>query len=290
MTAKKTTWNKKIVAENYDFGRPLDESVLIKLFPKVGEYAPFSKKRNLLDAGCGTGRVTVPLAKHFPNMHITGIDIAKEMLQVLHQKLKADKISNYTVRNGDLLQLALKDNFFDISLISSVLHGIKQWQKAIDEIIRVTKSHGYILLLSEQSDLYNLGLGRVKSENKNLLEKFWGMYIAYRAKNGLENPENSQIGIPWQLGYPAILQYFTQKQIIAQTHTIKMHWENRLTVSDLMKIIKGKSWSSLFTAPTKNYENLVKDMEQWIKEQHISSHASCLSKNILMCEVIEITK
>ncbi len=281
------TWNKKTIAQNYDFGRPLDKSVLLKLFEHIKHLASIN---TLLDAGCGTGRITIPLAKYFPDLHITGVDNATEMLDVINQKITVGNIKNYTTKKEDLLHLDFDDNTFDISLISSVLHGITDWQKAVDEIIRVTKSHGYLLLISEQSDLYDLGLGRIKKQNNDLLHQFWNTYLFFRKKNSLTNTETSQVGITWQLGHPSVLQYLNEKHTIAQKNEIKIPWENVLTISDFMKIIKAKPWSSMFLEDNQKYQNLITDMENWMQNQHIDPYTGCHLNNVLLCEIVKIEK
>lgn len=129
---KQTVWNKTQVAQNYDFSRPLDEKVIVELFNKIKENIPDSSENTLLDAGCGTGRITIPVTKHFPNLQITGVDVSTEMLSILRRKISKSEIKNYQVLNGNLLKLNLPDNYFKITLISSVLHGIEDWKSALN--------------------------------------------------------------------------------------------------------------------------------------------------------------
>jgi ubiquinone/menaquinone biosynthesis C-methylase UbiE len=287
---RKIRWNRKSVAENYDFGRPLDEQVILKLFYKLQESTAFSDNSAFLDAGCGTGRITVPLAKHFPNFHFIGVDISEEMLTILKDNLKSQSINNYTVVRGDLLRLDFNNDSFHIVLISSVLHSIEDWKKAIDEIIRVTKPDGYLLLISEQSNLYDLGLGRMKSGNKNVFERFWGKYIEYRIKNELDNPETSQVGIKWRLSYPEVIKYLKDKKHIGEVKRISVDWEKEFKVNDLMRIVKGRSWSSMFTVDHEKYQTLINDLNHWLKESNISLQTPCSSTNILRCEIVRLVK
>lgn len=288
---KRTEWNKKLVAENYDFGRPLDEQVIIDLFIEILKYAPeLEKNALLLDAGCGTGRVTLPIAKYFPAISIIGIDTSKEMLAVLNRKISEFKPDNYKVETGDLFKVQKQNDLFDAVLISSVLHASENWRSIVDELIRVIKPNGFLFLISEQSDLYDLYLERIINKNTNIMEKFWGKYNEFRIKNNFGSFEASQVGIKWQLGHPEVIQYLREKSLIKNINEITHVWKKRFTIKELMQIIEIRCFSGMFTADDKKYEALVKDMKRWIAEEHISLNESCMANNILMCEVVQIKK
>ncbi len=287
---KQTTWNKTLAAQNYDFGRPLDEKIIVDLFNKIKENITDFSENTLLDAGCGTGRITIPVAKHFPNLQITGVDTSLEMLEVFQHKISKLQIKNYQIIHGDLLKLNLPDNSFKTTLISSVLHGIEDWKLALNKLIRVTKPSGYLLLVSEQDDVTNIGLGRAKSSNDNLLKTFWRKYVEFHFKNGLGRLDKPQVGIKWQLGHPEVIQYLEEKKFIAEKKEISLNWKKEFTVSDFMKIIEGRPWSIMFTADDQKYNTLITDIKNWLKEQNISPLATCISNNTLMCEIVKITK
>lgn len=288
---KKIQWDKMQVAENYDLGRPLDERVVIELFSKVKKHAPdFSDDALLLDAGCGTGRLTIPLARYFSDLRIVGIDTSQEMLAVLYRRCSALGISNYHALAGDLFRLNIRDDYFDGTLVSSVLHAIEDWEEVVNELIRVTGPHGYLFLISEQSAIYDLGLGRVKGDNKDLLAKFWGKYIELRSKHRLDNPEASQVGIKWQLGHPEVIQYLMKENRVAEIEEFILNWEKEFTVGVLMRIVELKCWSSMFTAEEHKYGALIRDMKAWLEEQGIPPDATCISNNTLKCEKVKIIK
>lgn len=286
---KDTDWNKQKIADFYDFGRPMDENVIIELFEKIHKKNNISFENTLLfDAGCGTGRITLPLARHFPLLKISGLDISSEMLQVLKQKIVDQKIFNYEILQGNLLDIPFNNNYFNFSLVSSVLHGISNWQKAVNEIIKVTKNTGLIFLISEESDLYNIGLGRISGESRNLLEKFWGQYINLRQIHRIENPEDSQVGIKWQLGCPEIIEYLQANNKGKKIDDITITWQKQFFIRDFMDILEKKPWSSMFTANEEKYNLVVSDMISWLKKENINQDEICMSENIFKCEVIEL--
>lgn len=66
---------------------------------------------NILELGCGTGRITYPLS--LKGMHITGIDISKEMLEVANIK---DQTTNSNYIFGDMRFLNYKQEF-DVAIV-----------------------------------------------------------------------------------------------------------------------------------------------------------------------------
>lgn len=285
---KSTRWNIQTVAESYDFGRPLDPHILLSLYAEIQAITSSFDGKELLDAGCGTGRITLPLARQQSTLRITGIDNSKEMLSVLGEKIRNEKLRNYKYLPGDLLKLPFQTHHFDAALISSVLHAIPQWKKAVNELVRIIKPSGLLLLISEESDMYNIALGRIKSKNKTLLEKFWGTYIELRQKYNLPSPESSQVGIRWQLGHPQVITYMKKKKTLKHMDEITIPWEKTFTTGEFLEIVKRRPWSSMFTADDKKYGMVVKDLEEWIKKEKISLDEQSISHNTLKCEIVKL--
>jgi len=96
----------------------------------------------LLDVGCGEGRRTIKIAEHF-NIQVNsiiGIDSDDDAIQKCKLLFDVKKIN---LENGNL---PFNDYNFDLVLCNQVLEHIKNYKHVIDEIIRVTKNKGYILL------------------------------------------------------------------------------------------------------------------------------------------------
>ena len=50
--------------------------------------------KRVLDLACGTGIVTLGIARRFPNCRVTGVDITKEYLDIAREKAEREKIGN----------------------------------------------------------------------------------------------------------------------------------------------------------------------------------------------------
>ncbi|MBD3185634.1 methyltransferase domain-containing protein [Candidatus Bathyarchaeota archaeon] len=110
-----------------------------------------SGKLVAIDAGCGTGQVTIEVAKALPDAHVTGIDIFKGMSGTSPgqptRNAKIEGVSDrVTFKKGNLLDLPFPDNSVDVVTVGSVLHEIdsdENRKAALEEIKRVLKPGGY---------------------------------------------------------------------------------------------------------------------------------------------------
>lgn len=97
----------------------------------------------LLDLGAGTGRYSVALAKE--GYDITAVELVKHNIDILRAKHE-----NVKTWQGNAMNLSfLEENTFDISIVFGPmyhLHSKEERIKAFEEIKRVTKKNGIILV------------------------------------------------------------------------------------------------------------------------------------------------
>jgi len=98
---------------------------------------------HVLDIGCGTGNFSIKLAGM--GCRVTGIDISDEMLEIARKKVKEQ---NLDIRffNMDTYKLQFDNEYFDAAFSMAAFEFIKEPEKAIDEIFRVVKKGGQVLI------------------------------------------------------------------------------------------------------------------------------------------------
>lgn len=123
----------------------------------------------ILELGCGTGRLLVPLAQQ--GYRITGVDASKAMLDRAHQKLRAaDLKERVTLVEQDLRNLELEDRFrLTFAAVNTFLHleTRADQEEVLARIHRHLVPGGLVLL-----DLFNPDPGRLlDARGQVVLEK-----------------------------------------------------------------------------------------------------------------------
>ena len=103
----------------------------------------------VLDAGCGPGRVTIPIAKKVgPNGTVTAMDIQQKMLQRVKKKALAENLNNIQFLQAGIGEGKLENNKYDRAILVSVLGEIPNRKAAIKEIFN-SLNPGGILVITE---------------------------------------------------------------------------------------------------------------------------------------------
>jgi ubiquinone/menaquinone biosynthesis C-methylase UbiE len=99
--------------------------------------------KNCLDIGCATGDLLHYLNKCFPNMKLFGMDISTKMIDVARERLPMSNFycEDILSRNADL------DSKFDYCIISGVLNCFDDIKPAIENLIKMTKPGGQVIIL-----------------------------------------------------------------------------------------------------------------------------------------------
>ena len=89
----------------------------------------------VLDAGCGPGRLTIPLARAVgPDGEVVALDGQREMLEKLRKRLEAEGIGNVRTVRAVLGEGALGEGEFDRVVLAMVLGEARDRREAAREI------------------------------------------------------------------------------------------------------------------------------------------------------------
>ena len=114
-----------------------------KNLPYLGDNA------HILDAGCGTGLMTLALVKTLRRkMKITAVDLSHSSLSTARKAAvgKRRNPHHVTFTQADMLALPFADHSFDMIVTSGALEYVSL-QEGLGEIARVIKPGGYLLHL-----------------------------------------------------------------------------------------------------------------------------------------------
>jgi ubiquinone/menaquinone biosynthesis C-methylase UbiE len=100
---------------------------------------------HVLDAGCGHGTAAIEIARLVgEHGRVEGVDLSDSM--VAEAKKRALDRSNVTFRTSDAYQLPYADNSFSATRMERVLLYVKDRERVISEMIRVTKRRGRVVV------------------------------------------------------------------------------------------------------------------------------------------------
>ena len=102
-----------------------------------------------LDVCCGTGMITVELAKKVGTTgSVTGLDFCDDMLVVARAALKGSPdADNIKYIQGNAMELPFTDNSFDSATIGFGLRNVPDMEQTIREMMRVVKPGGRVVCL-----------------------------------------------------------------------------------------------------------------------------------------------
>lgn len=127
----------RFIGTQYELESHIDN--MFRIFDKhLKRYCP----NNLLDVGCGNGDRTIRIADYL-NVHmknIYGLDCNDDRIIACKRMFNATNIDLET--DG----MPYGDNAFDLVICNQVLEHLKNCRKVIDDLIRVTKKGGYIVI------------------------------------------------------------------------------------------------------------------------------------------------
>jgi len=159
------TWNKiiyKIGSSFYD--KFFNTGIFLKARKKVFQEIPFKNEQKILYVGIGTGADLELI--DFANYDITAIDFSPDMLAIAKSKFKHSAINFLEM---DAQKLIFEDDTFDYIVASLILSVVPDENKCFQEMIRVLKKDGKILIFDKFA---------LKNQKSTLLKKLFRPFIS----------------------------------------------------------------------------------------------------------------
>lgn len=101
----------------------------------------------LLDVGCGPGNIALKIARRWPRIRVVGLDFSLNMILAARAAAASQQLTGRAeFLAGDAKKLPFPDGALDFVLSNSVLHHLHDPLGMLDEMARVVKSGGLVLL------------------------------------------------------------------------------------------------------------------------------------------------
>jgi ubiquinone/menaquinone biosynthesis C-methylase UbiE len=117
---------------------------------RIHDRLPFQRSRRLLEVGCGVGAQTEILLRHFPDLHVTGIDASDANLEQARKHLAGRTWAEgrYELMREDAERLSAGTDSFDAAFLCWILEHVPDAALVLSEVRRVLRP-GSPIVVSE---------------------------------------------------------------------------------------------------------------------------------------------
>lgn len=143
-------YDKPQLAEKYDVISDSQYNNGLELIERLG----IDKGNNVLDVGCGTGRLALYTVRRVgPSGKVLGIDPAPLRIAIANKKLAGEHLTNIKFKVGSCDDLGdIGENQFNHAYLSAVFHWIPDKSSAVGQLFRVLKPGGKIGITTLDKD------------------------------------------------------------------------------------------------------------------------------------------
>ena len=136
---KKSFWD--MVAGVYDF---FERAYNRKCYDSTGERVAqeIDSGDIVLECACGTGSISKPVAKKC--MKLFAADMSANMMK--RARKNCSECRNIVFKKSDIMSINVRDDSFDKVVAGNVIHLLDEPYKAVDELLRVCKKGGKVII------------------------------------------------------------------------------------------------------------------------------------------------
>jgi len=144
--------------------------------------------KTVADIGCGTGSMTMHLAKHFSEgAMIKGLDFEKRHLKAARQKIRKNKdfdCIEFEFVEGNANNLPFAEDEMDLTFCQTLLIHVPDPLEVIQEMKRVTKEDGWIVALEPNNLVSNLMFDSYAQTDYNVKDMLEVIEVRLRCEKG----------------------------------------------------------------------------------------------------------
>ncbi len=139
-----------VIARRYDLINDLQSLGLHRHWKKrVAKLAGLKPGDKALDVCCGTGDISFALRRE--GAAVIGLDFSEGMLEVAREREKnwanSSNGTHIAFQQGDAMELPFEPGKFDAVTVGYGLRNLESWERGVEEMVRVARSGGRILIL-----------------------------------------------------------------------------------------------------------------------------------------------
>jgi ubiquinone/menaquinone biosynthesis C-methylase UbiE len=229
------------VADYYDDSRGLPDHILRKAYRRLLAANTIKVNSEILDAGCGTGQISLPLI--VAGLRVTCVDVSAAMLRRARAKVPRAREAAFAV--ADVCALPFKDSAFDAVIASKLFMHVPNWRGAIREILRATRAGGHFIHLSERGLFMNAVRARFREES--IRRGYTTRFAGVESRDELN-------------------AYFHEAGAVALPGDEKpLSWTKTITYAHAFEELEIKSFAEFWVIPDDEYTEMLEDLRIWVE-------------------------
>jgi trans-aconitate methyltransferase len=236
-------------AETYDNVSTPQEDFALKLV----QLRNWAGNEIVMDAGCGSGRVTKILAKRIPNGRIYAVDNDVNMIDKAKDNLS--ELENIAVINSNLLDLSLKiiPSKVDVIFSNAVLHWVLDHPKIFSRFFDILNHNGQLLI--QCGGYGNLRKAVSVFDKVKDSENFRHHFKDWKDKWYFPKPSETEKLLE-EIGYSNVKVYLKETPISFPDRNIYSLYLKTVILGPYLRHIKSENGKEEYL------ENVLEDIEQ----------------------------
>jgi ubiquinone/menaquinone biosynthesis C-methylase UbiE len=143
----------------------------LKLFHDLIQFFGLNGQGRLLDLGCGTGELALPLAKYFNK--VVAIDLDPDMLRLGHRKASESGVSNIEWQKGSSRDLKGVKGPFRLVTMGQSFHWMDQ-ERDLEQLYQLIEPNGGLFIVGTAKTAQNKPTSEKDKQINNLLAEYLG--------------------------------------------------------------------------------------------------------------------
>lgn len=225
----------------YDQTRPLLEPISKYGIPAIVDIIGSSAR--LLEVGCGTGRISIPLLERGVNW--IGCDLSSNMLRQFHEKYPPAPIAQ---ADGTLLPFSSAQ--FDAVLTVHVMHLIPPWREVLGEFRRVLVPEGTYLNMSTWAPVGVTVSGQIR--------EFWRGWMAAHGMSVVPAGVRDQAELEEELR--------SLGSVLSEVEAVRFPYSFR--IDEQLNHFASRSFSETWDLPDELFNASMKELRAWATHEY----------------------
>ncbi|CVI57338.1 class I SAM-dependent methyltransferase [Agrobacterium leguminum] len=230
------------IASCYDERYQAPTQLLMNCYDRLVTYGALPAQGVILDAGCGTGQMSLPLAER--GYEIRGYDVSEEMVAAAQKKVAPNQHAKYMV--GDVRKLPEQDGAVDAVIACKLLVHVSDWRNAVTELLRTLKSGASFIQLNDAVAL------------ENTVRDYFGK-LANEA-----GFENRFLGLHPAKEYELVELLDKQGCSEVRVDVSDLSWSREISYGVILDQFKKRFFAEFWPIPVVEYERILEETARWV--------------------------